>query len=296
MTRLIVASGIDVGAATITGAVRTENEDDFLVVSLPADSERPLVILLAVADGMGGLAGGREASRAALRALGEVVVQSHATTDGEAILRAGFAAAAARLAAIARDQVRLAEMGTTLTSLWISGDQAWIGHVGDSRLYRLRGGRREQVTADHALTEPRHMLTRCLGAGQTDSDGDFLPIDLSPGDRFVLCTDGVWSVLDDDVLARTVAGAPPQPACEKVCRLVLGQGAPDNATVLVLDYRPDESGEEVELDVPTAETMPRLEAGTEAPLRPSRWPWWLLFAALVGLLVAWWRMRGASGA
>lgn len=295
MTRLVVARGIDVGAATITGAVRTENEDDFLVVSLPAESARRPVIVLAVADGMGGLAGGREASRAALRALGEVIVQSHAVSDGDSILRAGFAAAAARLAAIARDQVRLAEMGTTLTSLWICGDQAWVGHVGDSRLYRLRGGRREQVTTDHALTQPRHMLTRCLGAGQADSDGDFLPIGLSPGDRFVLCTDGVWSVLDDEALSRAVAGGPLQSACEQVCRLVMGQGAPDNATILALDYRPDESGEEVELDVPTAETMPRLEAGMEAPLRPSRWPWWLLLAGILGLLVAYWRMRGEGG-
>src|SRR5262249_27794675 len=161
--------------------------DDYLVLA-PHDPEvvRRIGRLVAVADGMGGAMGGAEASRAALRALAaEFLTPPSAGTVAPAHMRAGFAAACRRVLELARESPALAGMGTTLTAVHLCGERMVVGHVGDSRCYRLRDGRFEQLTTDHAV-RGENRLTRCIGAGRDHEDVDVAEHDLRPGDRLLL--------------------------------------------------------------------------------------------------------------
>ena len=292
MSAIRIDAAFDLGTGTHTGHVRTENEDDYLVLALPGPrAGEPGLVLVAVADGMGGLAGGRDASRAAVRALATTVTARADDADGIAVLRAGFDAASARLAEIAASNPRLADLGTTLTCVLVRGAQAWIGHVGDSRCLRVRRGLVEQLSEDHALEEPRHLLTRCLGAGQLASDGDFAAIELRADDRFVLCTDGAWGVLSSEETAAELRGPDLQAGCERLVRAVLERGAPDNVTIVALRVDPDATGPPRDLDLPLGEVRPPLGPGSPGGLRPVVWPWLLIALAVVFAGLAWVRWR-----
>ena len=142
-------------------------------------------------------------------------------------------------------------MGTTCTAL-VVGDTVTIAHVGDSRAYRSRGGRLEQLTEDHSLVaalvregrldpdaaprDPRrHVITRALGA----EDGirvDVVTVDRLPGDRFLLCSDGIHGQLDDATIGRVLAGtSEPGAAADELVALADAAGGEDNATVVVID-------------------------------------------------------------
>lgn len=288
MTGVRLAAGVELGVATHAGRVRTENEDDYLVLSLP---ERG-VLLLAVADGMGGLAGGADASRAAVRALGTVCAERAGEADGEELLRAGFDAAAARLRQIALGNARLAELGTTLTALLVVGERAWLGHVGDSRCLHVRRGLVEQLSVDHALEEPRHLLTRCLGAGQEGADGDFVSVEFRSGDVFVLLTDGAWSLLPVAEIGAQLRAASLQEACEALANAALERGAPDNVTILAARLDPSAGGSPHEVEVQNAELRPRSTAARRArSLVSARWPILLLLLALFVFALAWARWQ-----
>ena len=157
--------------------------------------------------------------------------------------------AAIRAEAVARPDQR--GMGTTCTAL-VVGDTVTIAHVGDSRAYRSRGGRLEQLTEDHSLVaalvregrldpdaaprDPRrHVITRALGA----EDGirvDVVTVDRLPGDRFLLCSDGIHGQLDDATIGRVLAGtSEPGAAADELVALADAAGGEDNATVVVID-------------------------------------------------------------
>ena len=171
--------------------------------------------------------------------------------DGPALVAAiERANAAIRVEAVARPDQR--GMGTTCTVL-VVGDTVTIAHVGDSRAYRSRGGRLEQLTEDHSLVaalvregrldpdaaaagDPRrHVITRALGA----EDGirvDVVTVDRLPGDRFLLCSDGVHGQLDDATIGRVLAGtSEPGAAADELVALADAAGGEDNATVVVID-------------------------------------------------------------
>ena len=190
-----VPDGLRVGVCSHTGLVRGANEDDYLLATPPHVEGAAFVA--AVADGMGGAAGGAEASRTALRALGAALLER----DGEVSMRGGFERASARLLEAAAAVPALRDMGTTLTALYLDDGVGVIGHVGDSRLYRLRGDTLEAVTTDHSLKQGESLLTRCLGGGQSEWEPDSERVELMPGDRFVLCTDGVWNVVPQAAFA-----------------------------------------------------------------------------------------------
>jgi len=156
--------------------------------------------LAAVADGMGGHIGGEVASRLAMEAA--------VAAGGDAVAR--VLAANAAVVETARDRPRLTGMGTTLTLAVFTGDLVEIGHIGDSRAYRYREGKLEQLTRDHSLvaemvasgelrpeeaaTHPfRSVITRALGLESAVSV-DLVQSDLLPGDRFLLCSDGLTTM------------------------------------------------------------------------------------------------------
>src|SRR3984957_12122423 len=143
-------------------------------------------------------------------------------------------------------------MGTTCTALSLVGRQLCFAHVGDSRLYLVRGGMISRLTRDHsyvgrlvesgivreedAESHPqRHILTAALGSGrELTPDVPERPLDLVIGDSLLLCTDGLWGVVPEPDLARIVQTGTPAEACTALVNQALERGGPDNITVLVL--------------------------------------------------------------
>jgi serine/threonine protein phosphatase PrpC len=220
-----------VGVCSHAGLVRSVNEDDYLLASAAS----PDFLFAGVADGMGGLAGGAEASRTALRAIAAEVLESAAGGDVAAAVAAGFAAAARRVAETSATVPALREMGTTATVLCVRGDSAHVGHVGDSRLYRLRAGAIERLTQDHVVRAPDNRLSRCIGAGRSEVQVDQVASPTAAGDRFVLLSDGAWGALADGVVLRLAGRGDAGAAAEALVAHALAAGSSDNATAVVVD-------------------------------------------------------------
>ena len=229
---------IDAGASSDVGRLRTGNEDSFLV------DDR--LELYAVADGMGGHNAGEIASATALEAL-RAAVASGKSLDAAIVL-----ANSAIFDKAATDR-ELAGMGTTLTAVAILGESTLlIGHVGDSRAYRIRDGVLEQLTEDHSLVEElvregrlspaeaevhpqRSVITRALGI-DPNVDVDLYTVDARTGDRILICSDGLTTMVrDEDVLRIAELDADPRVAADRLVDAANEAGGEDNITVLIID-------------------------------------------------------------
>jgi PPM family protein phosphatase len=213
-------------AASVTGQVRERNEDSAYAGRW----------LYAVADGLGGHPGGDLASAAAIRALARGDEQASKNRDLTKALRRGFAAAAEAVAKAAAAQPDLAAMATTLTALLRSGDRVVLGHIGDSRAYRLRDGVLSQLSRDHVTEVPifGSVMTRCIGAG-SDEGPDITGHDARPGDRWLLCSDGLYGVVSDADIREALAAGTPAAAVGVLLERADAAGSPDNVTVIVID-------------------------------------------------------------
>ncbi len=266
---------------TDVGRVRAHNEDSVLM-------EPPL---FAVADGLGGHEAGEVASGIAVSALVDAA-PSHA--DAKALGRAVRAANRAVISA-AREGRGREGMGTTLTAAMVEGTRVVVAHVGDSRAYLLHGDVLERVTGDHSmvadmirqgtLTEEesrvhpnRSVITRALG---TDPNmyADTFEVDASPGDRLLLCSDGLTGMLTDERIAEVLgAYGDPEMAVRMLVDAANEAGGHDNISVVVVDIE----GE-------SASTTPaRSHRGWLAVL-----VWTLAVAAVIGIAV-WGTYRYAS--
>jgi protein phosphatase len=240
---------------TDPGRMRANNEDAFLV-----NDGRGLY---AVADGIGGREGGEVASRIAVDTLAGVIPDlltdrdrtPAAGTDAGGrpevpALRHAISLMNRNILDAASKNAALTGMGTTLTALLLAGRRAFIAHIGDSRLYRLRSGVLDQLTNDHslvaeqvraglitaekALTSPyRHVITRALGVERED-EPDVMEHPVQKGDTFLLCTDGLTDMLGDREIAGILAGRPPREAVEKLIDTANAHGGVDNITVVVV--------------------------------------------------------------
>lgn len=227
---------------TATGR-RSNNEDAYLVA--------PKLGLYAVADGMGGYEGGEVASRAALESLrayfvrlGETNLDLERDADG-ARHQLRMAIRIADRDVSRRAVGELCEMGTTLVCMVVRGARALIAHVGDSRIYLLRDGELEQLTRDHSLVAEmeaaglnaapnlQHVITQAIGQGPA-ARPDLRAIDVMPGDRFLLCSDGLTDVLGPDEIAGTMGRRSPARA---LVELAYERGSMDNITALVVSAR-----------------------------------------------------------
>lgn len=283
-----IPGGYGVGVSTHTGWVRVNNEDDFLLGS--AEETGAPLLLCAIADGMGGAAGGAEASRTALRAFASQLLDASSAPLDERIA-AGFAAAGARVFEQASAVPALRNMGTTMSVLCLSPGHGRLGHVGDTRIYRRRGQSLAQLTTDHAVRKPENLLLRCIGGGHATCEADQAEFATEPGDRYLLLSDGVWSVVPPSKLHRLVERGAPQAAAEALVAAALAAGGPDNATAVVVDVLPAGSGlREVELprgERPQSRDLWPPPTSLKTPL----WPWVVLVAALLVLAAAaarWW--------
>ena len=233
-------------SATHVGLVRSGNEDS---VRPLADSSSEKAVVIAVADGMGGAVAGEIASRVAIEAAMEPAPDDE-MTPGERV-RSGNDAV---ISAIENDYT-LSGMGTTLTlgHFYPSG-LLRVGHIGDSRLYLYRDGALVQLTDDHTLvaeliamgqiteeqaeTHPRrHLVTRVIGTETVDVDE--FDINLDPGDRILICSDGLTSMLRDTRVAEILLkSASPTDAAWSLVEAANAAGGTDNTTVAVVDVSP----------------------------------------------------------
>ena len=225
------------------GRRRPSNQDQYGEFSGP-DGTR----LLVCCDGMGGHHGGETASRIAVEVIGETV--SAGGEAPEALLRRAFEEANRCIRVRAGEDPGLSGMGTTGVALLLGGDgAAWVAHVGDSRAYRVRDGAIEQLTQDHSIvaeqvrlgvvtpdeaaTMPHNELSRAIGAAPV-IEVDVAQLDAREGDRFLLCSDGLWNLVSDEEIGAALVRESPELAVTRLVALANQRGGTDNVTVQVL--------------------------------------------------------------
>lgn len=229
---------------TDTGVVRSVNQDGYYI-----DPEGRFFI---VADGMGGHASGDEASRLALEAFQSYFTQNWDTPeDTPTLIKQGFHAANQKIVQVQQEDPEKADMGTTAVLVMVREDRWWWANLGDSRLYRFRQGKLEQLTQDHTLVARalatgnltweeaqehplRHVLYQCLGRenlGKVDIES----FEVSGGDRLLLCSDGLTEEITDADLAECCRK---RTSCEKLAADAIARakerGGSDNITVIFI--------------------------------------------------------------
>jgi PPM family protein phosphatase len=247
-----IRPGIELASLTDVGCQRDNNEDSFSYWEPSSDADfRKKGRLAVVADGMGGYEGGQEASRMAVETVQSVYDQDTVGDPRTALLK-GFRAAHDRIRQYADEHPEYQGMGTTCTALVLQELHLYFAHVGDSRLYLIRGDGISRLTRDHSyvgrLVESgvlrsdeaehhpqRHILTAALGAGaEIEADAPTSPITLNGNDILVLCTDGLWSLVPEPKICEVVTQRAAQAACRELVKLARERGGPDNITLQVL--------------------------------------------------------------
>ena len=230
-------------AISHTGKVRSNNQD----------SGYSGANLFVVADGMGGHAGGDVASSIAIHRM-EPLDQVYASTDdAQASLQAAATTAAGDLIRAAKERPELAGLGTTLSAIIMVDDYAVIGHIGDSRIYLYRDDALTQITTDHTFVQRlvdsgritpeearyhprRSVLMRVLSDMDSDPELDMFVMHTQPGDRWLLCSDGLSGVVDEaHILKAMRMGAAPGRTADNLLKQALDGGAPDNVTIVLVD-------------------------------------------------------------
>ncbi|MBS0014635.1 MAG: serine/threonine-protein phosphatase [Desulfobacterales bacterium] len=225
------------------GYKRTTNEDRFLIHCLPGSQ----AVVLSVADGMGGEAGGEIAAQIVIDAIEQSQIARHATEqDMTRILEQ----AGKQIMQKAEEKPGLMDMGTTATVALVHDKTAYWSHVGDSRLYRFRTGFLEQISTDHTFVEDlvaegalsreeadrhplRNMLDQCVGCPNLKAEsGRFA---LMPGDRLMLCSDGLTRHLSDRHIQTALESGIPRQTVEVLIDQALRAGGKDNVTVIIMD-------------------------------------------------------------
>jgi protein phosphatase len=230
---------------TDVGRLRRQDEDAFLV-----DAESGL---FAVADGVGGSRAGDVASRLAVDTAERIMreARDESAADPTEVIRRIFESAHRAIMERAAADPRVSEMATTLVLLHCNGTRAWTAHAGDSRAYRWRGGELERLSRDHSFAEELaqaagagirakspfgHVLTRCLGR-EGAWEPEIREIDFRPGDRFLLCCDGLTDMVDEDELAALLAlGVSPEETGKRLIDSANAAGGKDNITAVVVDF------------------------------------------------------------
>lgn len=249
--------GLEAASLTDVGLVRANNEDSHLYWEPESEEAfRRKGRLAIVADGMGGYEGGQEASRLAVDTV-RFVYDEQFSGDPQANLISGLQSAHSNIQRYAVEHPQFSGMGTTCTAIAIVDHLLYFAHIGDSRLYLSRGTTMSRLTRDHsyvgrlvesgivrsedAESHPqRHILTAALGSGRDMvPDVPEHPLELQDGDQLILCTDGLWSVVGEQLISRVAQGFPPAEACRRLVQATLDHGCPDNVTVIILRISAD---------------------------------------------------------
>jgi serine/threonine protein phosphatase PrpC len=240
---------------TDVGQKRDHNEDSFVV-----DEDLGLYV---VADGMGGHAGGGTASRLAVESIQARMWKARAAQPDlfkklgtleesplREVLRDAVEGACRDIFRAAQGDPALAGMGTTVTAVAMAGPNTFVAHVGDSRCYLARAGRIHQISEDHSLVneqlkagaitpdEARHsrlrnIITRSVGF-EADVTVDLMGLEAEPGDRLVLCCDGLSNMVEDEEIRDVVEKTPVEQAPRRLIEIANERGGDDNITVIVV--------------------------------------------------------------
>lgn len=249
---------IELFAASDRGLVREKNEDAYIAMTVGSPDQNPFAVraLLAVADGMGGHAGGELASRAAVRLLDDIFSKHGGGgladfPDIQSAVVAIFLEGDRRVREVGGDQAK--PPGTTLTAAFIVGDDAYIGHIGDSRAYQIRHDEIVAVTEDHSYvgrlvkegkltpdearrSPQKNILTRSLGGGEVPEVDAPVRVRLAEGDILMLCTDGLWGlVTEHEIVGIIHAEKTLRAAGERMIELAKARGGHDNITVALAE-------------------------------------------------------------
>jgi PPM family protein phosphatase len=266
-------------AVSHVGKVRSNNQDSGF-------AGRQLFV---VADGMGGHAGGDVASAIAVTRIRDVDSQQFTNAaDAEFALQSALVAANSLIAETVFEHPELTGMGTTVSAILRVGDSFALAHIGDSRIYLWRDEELIQVTSDHtfvqrlvdsgritpeeALTHPRRsVLMRVLGDVDAHPEVDTRVLDTRPGDRWLLCSDGLSSYVSEELLTRTLAaGLGTEETADQLVRHSLDHGAPDNVTVVLVDVH--DGGDPGSPAVTVGSASAPLAFDSESGRRPVRLP------------------------
>jgi serine/threonine protein phosphatase PrpC len=258
----------DIGQASDVGVVRPSNEDCLLSLRLGILGATGInICLFAIADGLGGHAGGEIASSIALKMLAENITgfflfpesqEEHCDLYSESLLQVLMRGVKeANNAVFSRGQILANYMGTTLVAAMIIENTAYIASIGDSRAYCLDGGHLRQVTTDHSIVTElvsmgkilpqdihnnpqRNILTRCLGT-QQDADPDLFKEVLNMNKALLLCSDGLWDLARDaEIESIMLRSNSPQDACDQLIKLARQQGGVDNASAIIVKVMGEE--------------------------------------------------------
>ena len=256
---------------------RPLNEDSFL-----ADSGRGI---FAVADGVGGAEAGEVASQTAIEVLDEAFRHKVDGADIEDLMELAIQRANASIHQMAQDNAKFSMMATTIVGLHLKGNVATIGHVGDSRLYRLTpGGQLLRETDDHSVVEEevragrmtaeqaanhpsKNVISRALGA-EDDVDVDMKVIEVDDGTQFLLCTDGITRhIADHELRQLLVTSEDLTSACEEMKRRCFDRGAEDNLTAVLVSVgthiSPRDRAEDAERTISPEPVIPAIAASSE---------------------------------
>jgi protein phosphatase len=295
---------IEYACLTDVGVRRSHNQDNH-AVQLAGDDEqwRLRGHLFLVADGMGAHAVGEKASEQAVGVIPHTY-QKHAPQGPVSALRRAFVEANASIHACGQQNREFEGMGTTSTALLLRPEGAWVGHVGDSRAYRIRGEVIEQLSYDHSLLWeyarlqqidpdevediPSNVIHRCLGPEpevQPDIEG---PHPIQPGDVYLLCSDGLSGQVTNQEIGAVAGTLEPAEACRFLIDLANLRGGPDNITVIIVRVTDGQSKD--------GQAGPTRSAAGGRRLRP---PWWvalLLSGTLLAAGAGWMQSARVPGA
>jgi serine/threonine protein phosphatase PrpC len=268
---------------------RPLNEDSFL-----SDAER---FIFAVADGVGGAEAGEVASQTAIEVLDEAFRHHDDGSDVEDLMELAIQRANASIHQMAQEHVRFSMMATTIVALHLDGNVATIGHVGDSRLYRLSpDGKLHRETEDHSVVEEevragrmtpeqaanhpsKNVISRALGA-EDSVEVDMKTFEVEEGTEFLLCTDGITRHVSDNELRQLlILNDDLKGTCEQLKQICYERGAEDNLTVVLVragkripaNERADEFESTISPEIrSTASQSQPVQSGGAAFVPPSR--------------------------
>jgi protein phosphatase len=249
------------GLKSDVGCIRELNEDSGRF-TLPDDPQalRGKGRLFVVADGMGGHSGGEVASQIAVKVITQVYYEDE--SDPQTALQNAFREANRQIYEVSQTDENLKGMGTTCTALVLRDGSALSAHVGDSRLYLIRDGHIYLMTEDHSavmemvkrgwisLSDARHhpdknVILRAMGSHpEVEVTTWQEPFPLREGDQFLLCSDGLYDLVEDEEIKQIVLASDPQNACENLITLAKERGGHDNITVAIASLKREESNPE----------------------------------------------------
>jgi protein phosphatase len=243
---------LNIGKTSLLGNYRENNEDAIDV------KQYPELTLCLVADGMGGQAAGEIASKRATevipRELRKAFSQAQPADEVKTIIRKAVVQANDEIISMGALDRDLRNMGTTVVlAVWLKGNEILVTGVGDSRAYLLRGDNIEQLTVDHSLAQAlveaktisaeearghrfRNVLWKYLGTKEVGDGPEVKSLQLQPGDRILLCTDGLSGVVSEEQLVSCVKEHPDVQACaDALGQLALDCGSRDNVSCIVIE-------------------------------------------------------------